>query len=257
MIKSFLPSNIEFAGFTFYTYGIIISLALITYYLLLERDRYLRLKFHEFLIVAIGILLGGRTLHVFNEIEYYAQDWGKIFELSSGGVAFFGGLIGGMAGILLVSRIRHEQFIKILDRFAFYLPLVHAIGRWGNFFNNELYGLPSRMPWAVYIPESSRLNDYERFETFHPVFLYESILNLILFIVLLMLPRSLSNKKGTITALYFICYGVIRLVMMEFRIDRGYILSLESAIVLSFISIISGILILIYSYKKTATNKAI
>lgn len=253
MIKPFLPSSFELYGLTFYTYGLIISLALLIYYQLLERDKLVKLKFNEFLIFLVGILIGARALHIVNEIEYYSKFPDKILEISSGGIAFFGGMIGGLVSIYLISYLRKTTWIKLIDRFALYLPLIHAIGRFGNFFNNELYGRPSDLPWAIYIPLKDRLNGFENFETFHPTFLYESLLNLFLFAALMKFSLNKDLKKGDITAIYLIGYGTIRIIMMNFRIDRGYIFGFESAILFSILSIIAGLLIL-SKHKKNIKN---
>ena len=95
-----------------------------------------------------------------------------------------------------------------MDVFLCSTALAQSIGRWGNFFNSEAFGLPTDLPWKLFIPISHRPMDYINVEYFHPTFLYESILDLAIFLILVFLFPKLSKKPGTIACLYLILYSV-------------------------------------------------
>jgi len=119
---------------------------------------------------------------------------------------------------------------KYLDLVSFGVPLGQAIGRWGNYFNQEIYGKPTNVPWAVRIEEINRVTGYEKFERFHPLFMYESLMNLILFGVLVGLYRKgldaggkkqkgLEVGKGGYVGIYLLGYGVIRFLLEPWRLE--------------------------------------
>ena len=99
------------------------------------------------------------------------------------------------------------------------MPLGQAIGRWGNYFNQELFGKPSNGWWGIPIAPINRVAGYESFIYFHPAFFYESLFNLVLFIILYKLAFKNTLKRGTLTLTYFIGYGIIRFFMEFIRID--------------------------------------
>lgn len=248
MINLILPKTVDFFGAQFHLYGFIIGIAISIYIYLLEKDSKSDFSFNEILTVLFGVLIGARALHVFNELSYYSQDWSRVFELTNGGGSFFGGVFGALITIFVVCYIKKYQVLPNLDRFALYLPIAHAIGRIGNFINQELYGKPTDAVWGIYISPENRPSNYLEFESFHPVFAYEAMLNIILFLVLQKVNRN-SPANGKIFSIYLIGYGIIRLVLMSIRIDRGYFIGIETAYFASVLFIIAGLLILKKSYK--------
>ena len=128
------------------------------------------------------------------------------------GLGIFGAIIGGALGLIIYTRWKKLGTLRWLDIFAPGLILAQAIGRWGNFFNQELYGYPTDLPWGLYIDPAHRLAGYESFSHFHPLFLYESLWNLLGFVGLMEVGRKLSSllRDGDIFLLYVIYYGVGR-----------------------------------------------
>ncbi len=145
----------------------------------------------------------------------------------SGGLGIFGAVIGGIVGILLYTRRHHLNLWEWLDIGAIVLPLGQAIGRWGNFVNQELWGIPTTLPWGVTIERFARIGEYRDMlayppETrFHPIFLYESLWNALTVVVLLYLWLNHRKRfrKGDFLLLYLVSYGVIRFLLEFLRVD--------------------------------------
>ncbi len=129
------------------------------------------------------------------------------------------------------------------------MPLGQAIGRWGNYFNQELYGRPTNLPWGIPISPAYRVAGYEQFKYFHPTFLYESLLNLSLFLILLTLQRTRRSALGTTSALYLIGYALIRIAMEQFRIDvTPTLLGVRWPVVVSGVVLLTGLIMVIKIY---------
>jgi len=156
--------------------------------------------------------------------DYYRQHPLEIIAFWRGGLqgfGIYGAVIGGVLAIWLYTRLEKLSFLRWLDYAAPGLILAQAIGRWGNFFNQELYGPPSNLPWAVYIEPAYRLAGLEGFERFHPLFLYESLLNLVAFAWLMWLSRrhQVRLRDGDIFFAYLILYAFIRFWLEFLRPD--------------------------------------
>lgn len=250
MISSPIPQSIELGSLTFYTYGAILGFAtFVALWGFFEKSD-LKIKTQDFVFVMLSGLVGARIL-------FLAHNWEKLmdnpllaFKVWDGGLAFFGGIIAIFLTIYVISRIRHIDFLKITDTLFLYLPLGQAIGRYGNFVNNELYGYPTDLPWGVYIPLEDRITGYAKYSTFHPTFLYESILSLISFGILYGVSKKWEFGKGLITAVYFINYGIIRLLVNRFRIDKEYFWFIETSDLFAIFAISAGILALVYIRQK-------
>ena len=139
----------------------------------------------------------------------------------NGGLGIPGAVIGGALGLLLFVRRKKMSFLTWVDIVAPGLILAQAIGRWGNFINQELYGPPSDLPWAITIDLAHRLSGYESFARYQPLFLYESLYNLLGMGLLLWLSKKYSErlKPGSIFLLYLIYYPVGRFLLEFLRID--------------------------------------
>jgi phosphatidylglycerol:prolipoprotein diacylglycerol transferase len=140
-----------------------------------------------------------------------------------GGLGIPGGVAGGALGLWLFTRRNKLHFTTWLDIAAPGLALAQAIGRWGNFVNNELYGRPTDLPWAVFIPPTYRLPEFSEFERFHPTFLYESILNLLICLALLYIARRFADrlKPADLFLIYLILYPTARFFLEFIRIDSS------------------------------------
>ncbi|HHX63559.1 MAG TPA: prolipoprotein diacylglyceryl transferase [Chloroflexi bacterium] len=192
------------------------------------------------LVVLITGILGARLYHVMSSWDYYRQNPGQIFGLQMAGFGIYGAVAGGLVGVWAFTRRYHLRFLEWIDYAAPGLLLAQAIGRWGNFFNQELYGPPTDLPWGIYIAPEHRLPQYAMFERFHPTFFYESILNLIGALILYYLARRWTKGRlyGDIFFLYGIIYPVIRFFIEYLRPDAWRIGILATAQWISIGSVI-------------------
>jgi phosphatidylglycerol---prolipoprotein diacylglyceryl transferase len=170
------------------------------------------------LVLLVMGVLGGRIYHIVSSWDYYRTHLGEMFGLQMAGFGIYGSVFGGIIGLLLFTQHYKLRFLEWADYTAPGLILAQAIGRWGNFFNQELYGYPTSLPWGIYIAPERRLPGFEAFQRFHPTFLYESLLNFIGFLFLLYLARNWRKNRlyGDIFLLYGIVYPVIRF-FIEFQ----------------------------------------
>ena len=173
------------------------------------------------LVVLITGIIGARLYHVFSSWDYYAAHPNEIFGLQMRGYGIFGAVLGGLLGVWVFARHYKLRFLEWCDFVAPGLILAQAIGRWGNFFNQELYGPPTDLPWGIYISPEHRLPGYEAFERFHPDFFYESVLNFAGFLVLLYLARNWKKNRlyGDIFFLYGLIYPFVRIWIEFLRPD--------------------------------------
>ena len=143
-----------------------------------------------------------------------------MFAIWQGGLAIHGAIIGGIATIIVYSYWQGKNFWQLADLSAPAIALGQAIGRWGNYFNQEIFGTPTDLPWGIPIALANRPFQYLSAQYFHPTFLYESALNLVNFGILFYLHYRLKLKKpGAIVLVYLFNYSVIRISMELLRTD--------------------------------------
>ncbi|MEN8112807.1 MAG: prolipoprotein diacylglyceryl transferase, partial [Actinomycetota bacterium] len=148
--------------------------------------------------------------------------WAILF-IWEGGLALYGGLTAGAITAIVLMRRHGGDAIGFADAAAVGIPLAQAIGRWGNYFNQELFGTPSTLPWAVEIDPSHRPSQYADFGTFHPTFLYESLWNVFVTVgLILWLERRGKLAKGSSIAIYLMVYGTGRFLMELMRTDTSF-----------------------------------
>jgi len=158
------------------------------------------------LCLLLGVI-GARLYHVVSSLPYYMAHPGEIFGLRMQGFGIYGAVAGGALGLWIYCRWQKLSFLRWADYAAPGLALAQAIGRWGNFFNQELYGYPCNLPWCIYIAPENRLPGFEQYERFHPTFLYESLWNLAAFGLLFFLSRK--ARKRLMSGDLFLLYGVL------------------------------------------------
>ena len=166
-------------------------------------------------------VVGSRLYHVATDIEKFRGDWGKVVAIWEGGLGIPGGLVLGTIVGLYVTHRRGISMAVAATCAAPAVPLAQAIGRWGNYFNQELYGRPTSLPWALEIDAENLEAGYAVGTTFHPTFLYESLWCLGLCFVLLWIDRRFRPAPGQLMAMYFIGYGVGRFWIEGMRIDEA------------------------------------
>lgn len=208
--------------------------------------------------VLVGSIVGARLYHVLTPSPsmgitplWYLQNPHEIFAVWKGGLGIYGGLAGGALALWLYTRRHKLDFLSWLDIAAPAIPLGQAIGRWGNFVNQELYGAPTSLPWAIYIRPENRLSGYESFSYFHPTFLYESLWNLGVVVLLLWLARRFAArlKRGDLITLYFILSPIGRIITEFSRLDSATVLSFSLAQILSALMVVTASAIFLYRYR--------
>lgn len=178
--------------------------------------------------VPFGIVFA-RVYHVLThptDYFYPGADLWAVVRIWDGGIAIFGAMIGGVIGIWVGTRITGIRFWTLLDALAPGMLLAQAVGRFGNWFNHELFGLPTDLPWGLQIPTDSPAfpHGLPASTLFHPLFLYEAIWDVIGFAVLIWASRKWNLQWGRTVALYAIWYGVGRAYLEGIRIDPSQLL---------------------------------
>jgi len=153
--------------------------------------------------------------------QYYFQHPLEILKIWKGGLGIFGGIIGGAIALAIYCRAQKQNFFEWTDIIAPGLLIAQAIGRWGNFVNQEVYGPPSDLPWAIYIDPAHRLPGFETVERYHPLFLYESLLTLLGGLLLLYIARKYKDKlfTGDLFLMYLVYYPLVRFGLEFIRLD--------------------------------------
>ena len=246
-------------------YGILISLSLVigiivAYFIAKYRGQNEEEVINLTPFVVIFGIIGARALHVFVNWSYYSRDLLYIFAFRRGGLAIQGVIVGGLITLLIFCKIRKLDFWLWADIMTPALLLGQAIGRWGNFFNQEAFGRPTSLPWGIYIAPENRPYEYAHAEYFHPTFFYESIANLALFILLLLMHRFYKNKPGRIPTgmiltVYLGIYSLYRTFIEYYRIDSSYVGPVKVVYIINAVYIIAALIISNYLINKFREKK--
>ena len=202
----------------------------------------------------IGGIIGARLWHVFTPSASnqamgittgnYLRNPIEILKIWKGGLGILGGVIGGALTLIIYCKARKLNFLEWTDYIAPGLLIGQAIGRWGNFVNQEVYGGPSNLPWAITIDPPYRLPGFEQVARYHPLFLYESLLNFLAAGLLVLINRKWRKKlfAGDLFLLYFVLYPTIRFFLEFMRLDpspvNGININQTSMLVLLIIAIL-------------------
>ena len=215
--------------------------------------------------VLIGGIIGARLWHVFTPppsmvalgytTMYYLTHPLALINTRAGGLGIPGAVIGGGLALYFYARRRKTSFLLWADIAVPGVALAQAIGRWGNFFNQELYGKPSTLPWAINIDPINRVPGYENYSTFQPLFLYESIWNLMIMGFLLWLDRRFAGKlkDGDIFLTYLILYPIGRFFLEFLRLDSPRFGTINvNQIFMLIVALVSGFM-LFWRHRKGET----
>lgn len=228
-------------------YGILIATGMVLAVLIALREAK-RLGISEDDILNLAMiaipcgLIGARAYYVIFNWSYYAGDISEILNFRGGGLAIHGGLIGGILAGLIYAKVKNINFFKLADCVVLGIPLAQAIGRWGNFLNQEAHGGPTDLPWGIMVDGIK----------VHPTFLYESIWDLGVFLFLFIF-RKKQKYQGQILVDYIILYSIGRFFIEGLRTDSLMLGPLRMAQVISLSCIILGV-ILNYILSRRAKN---
>ncbi len=226
--QTFSPPRIAFhlGTVTVYWYGLILVLAILAAFFqarpyFIKRSVLSQAQLDDlFFYIIIAGLLGARLGHaLFFNFSYYWHYPADIIKIWQGGLSIQGALFFSLLTLWWWARKNKVSFWQISDQLVPAVALGQAIGRWGNYFNQELYGRPSESSLGIFIAPANRLAGFENQELFQPTFFYESVLNLLLFLFLRRLLKKGDQQKGRLALVYFGGYSLIRFLMEFIRID--------------------------------------
>ena len=244
-------------GVHIYFYGVILALSIVVGTFVAE---YIGKKFFGFkketiidlspYLIIFGII-GARLYYCLLNYDFYLRFPTEILAIRHGGISIHGAILGGLIGLIIYAKRHKISVLKLADVSAIGLVIAQAIGRWGNFFNSEAFGFPTNLPWKLYIAPQYRPIPFTENEYFHPTFLYESVLDFGLFLILFYIVKTkLFKKDGNIALCYLIMYSLIRIFVEHFRIDSVcYIHGIPVAMVVSVGIIVLALIALVYNNK--------
>ncbi len=234
------PTAFTFLGFSVRWYGIILATGfLLGYWYALKTSKKFGISKEDIsnlaIISSFFAIICARVYYVlFYPGDFYLKNPSKVLMISEGGIAIYGAIIGGVLSILIFSKIKNINVWNLLDIMSLGTLIGQTIGRWGNFVNQEAFGVETNLPWGM-------MSENTAFKTVHPCFLYESIGCLLIFILLHFYKNSKSKvKEGNLFLLYTLLYGILRALIENLRTDSLMIpntnlrISQVLAIILSF-----------------------
>ncbi len=199
--------------------------------------------------VILAALIGARSYYLVLKWSYYLDHPSEAINVRLGGLTVHGAIVGGALALWLYSRHRDQRFLAWGDIVVAALPVGQAIGRWGNWANQEAFGRPSDLPWAVEIDPIHRPPQFVEFSTFHPTFLYESLCDLLIAVLLIWIVRNMPRhpfwREGDAIWIYCVLYGIVRFVIERMRTDSLTIGPFPAAYWLSWGLILIGVVMFV------------
>ena len=259
----FIPDPIAFqvGPLPVYWYGIGYAIGLAVAYQILVRLAHRAGEDPEvvgngMIIVAIAALIGGRLYHVIDQWALYQDDFLKIVLPPYTGLGVYGGIATGLIAVVVYTRIKGLPFWRWADIIAPALFAMQAVARWGNFFNQELYGPPTTLPWGIPIDCAHRIAAYACTEfpettRFHPLFLYESLSGVLGAVVLIWIGFRLrhSLRPGDLILTFFIWYGLVRFALEALRQENWTFFGAPTAQVVSVLFVVPALLTLAWRHR--------
>jgi len=199
-----------------------------------------------FFYLIISGFLGARLYHILSEFPYYIKHPWQVFAVWQGGLGIYGAVIASSLVLFWFCKKYKLNFLSLADLLAPSLILGQAVGRWGNYFNQEVFGKPTNLPWGIPIEIMARPTEFLSSQYFHPTFLYESIWNFLIFLTLIFVLIKIFPRPGRIFSLYLIFYSLGRFFLEFLRIDSQPILfNLRLAQIVSLLVFLFGFYFLI------------
>ena len=261
------PIAVQIGPFPVFWYGICYAIGLTAAYLVITREARRRgldagLVDNGIIVVGVAALIGGRLYHVIDQWQLYSSDPLKIILPPYTGLGVYGGIATGFIAAVLYTRRHHQYFWLWADVIAPGLFVMQAIGRWGNFFNQELYGPPTGLPWGIAIDCAHRIPEYpcttypEAVTFFHPLFLYESVSGALGAVVLLFLARRIGDRlrPGDLAFGFFIWYGAVRFALEFLRADNWRFFGIPVAQLVSGAVILASMALLAWRHRPGAAS---
>ena len=262
------PSPIAFAigPLAVHWYGIAYAVGLAAAYLVISREARWRgldveLLTNAMILVAAAALVGGRIYHVIDQWQLYKDDLLRIVLPPYSGLGVYGGILAGTVAAFLYARWKQQPFLRWADAVAPGLFVMQAIARWGNFFNQELYGAPTDLPWGIAIQCQYRTQGYAcplgsdpaatLGQHFQPMFLYESLSGALGALVLIWLARRFAARlrAGDLLLVFFVWYASVRFVVETLKADNWTFFGVPMAMLISAAVIVAAVGVLIRRHR--------
>ena len=238
----------EIGGIQIYNYAVCVILGVIAALILckINKNKF-DIEFDDVLeniiyALVVGVI-GARFYYVLFNLEYYLNNPSQILNFRDGGLAIYGGLIFGAITLLVILKIKKINIRDFFDRIVPFVTIAQAIGRWGNFFNVEAYGYETSSILRMGITKAGTYSEV------HPVFLYESVMNVILFVLLIKIQKN-RKYKGQVLLFYLAGYSFLRTILETFRVDSLMIGNLRVSQVLSILIFVVVLGIVIVKNRK-------
>ena len=230
-------------------YGIFTAVAILAAYFLAAK---IAPRFHGRPEFVDGVLpwlilagfIGARLYYVAFAWDFFGQHLNMIWQIWHGGLSIYGAVAGGAAALAVYSKINKINLWSVLALVSTVLPLAQGIGRFGNFFNSEAFGRPTKLPWKMYVAPMSRPPQYLGAQFFHPAFLYEALWDIAVFGILLYLGKRAGSHPAFILASYLVLYPLGRFFIESLRVDSFFIhgLRVDQLVSLGLMLLGAGIL---------------
>jgi phosphatidylglycerol:prolipoprotein diacylglycerol transferase len=260
------PIVLSIGPLSIYWYGVVYALGLAVTFVVVEREARRRgldtsVLVNGLIIIAVAALIGGRLYHVIDQWDRYRDNLLAIVLPPYSGLGVYGGIVTGFAAGILYARWKRQPILSWVDVAAPGMLTMQAVGRWGNFFNQELYGPPTNLPWGIAITCANRtatwacppLGSTAVDAHFHPLFLYESLSGAPGAIVLLVLARRVrSLRPGDLVLLFFAWYGTTRFLLEALRSNNWTIGGIAVASMISGAVVLGALAILAWRHRPGA-----
>ena len=260
------PIVLSIGPLSIYWYGVVYALGLAVTFVVVEREARRRgldtsVLVNGLIIIAVAALIGGRLYHVIDQWDRYRDNLLAIVLPPYSGLGVYGGIVTGFAAGILYARWKRQPILSWADVAAPGMLTMQAVGRWGNFFNQELYGPPTNLPWGIAITCANRtatwacppLGSTAVDAHFHPLFLYESLSGALGAIVLLVLARRVrSLRPGDLVLVFFAWYGTTRFLLEALRSNNWTIGGIAVASMISGAVVLGALAILAWRHRPGA-----
>jgi phosphatidylglycerol:prolipoprotein diacylglycerol transferase len=215
-----------------------------------RQDVSIELIYDLFFYMILSAVVGARLYYIIFSWDLYRNNIQEVFAFWHGGLAIHGAVLGGVISAVIYARLKRLSFWLLADICAPSLILGQAIGRWGNFFNQEAFGRPTDLPWGIFIDEAHRPVQYMQQTHFHPTFLYESLWNFSVFFFLLWVRRKGGIIRGDVFLVYLMLYSFGRFWIEGLRTDSLMFEGFRIAQVVSLLLIMFASIALIQRHRK-------